>query len=156
MCFKVAGTLKHILRGCDKALEEKPQSRITWRHDSILLAWKKGIEYQIKVTAGRKTKRPADCIQFKSEGFLEGDDEKKAKTSKPWKAVHSDKPSKNILENATDWKVQFDLEENSIASNKWAKRFPSEIAIVSGEGSCPDGVVWSMEKQVVGGSAGTH
>jgi len=71
LCFKVAGTLKHILCGCEKALEENPQSRITWRHDSILLTWKKGIEYQIKVTAGRKTKRPADCIQFKSEGFLE-------------------------------------------------------------------------------------
>ena len=120
----------------------------------VLLAWKKGIEYQIEVTAGRKTKRPADCIQFKSEGFLEGDAEKKAKTSKPWKAVHSDKPSKNILENATDWKVQFDLEENSIASNKWAKRFPSEIAIVSREGSCPD---WGVVNGEAGSdSAGTY
>ena len=63
---------------------------------------------------------------------MEGEGEKKVKTSKPWKAVHSDKPSKNILENATDSKGQFDLEEDSIASNKWAKRFPSEIVIVSG------------------------
>ena len=30
-----------------------------------------------------------------------------------------------------------------------AKAFPSEIAVVSGEGSCPDGVVWSMETKTV-------
>ena len=32
---------------------------------------------------------------------------------------------------------------------KRAKAFPSEVAVVSGEGSCPDGVVWSMETKTV-------
>ena len=43
----------------------------------------------------------------------------------------------------------FDLELESIVSPKRAKAFPSEIAVVSGEGSCPDGVVWSMETKTV-------
>ena len=31
-----AGSLKHILTGCEIAHNEKPQNRIKWRHDSIL------------------------------------------------------------------------------------------------------------------------
>ena len=46
-------------------------------------------------------------------------------------------------------KIQFDLELDSLTSPKRAKAFPSEIAVVSGEGSCPDGVVWSMETKTV-------
>ena len=45
---RFVGTLKHILCGCPHAINEEPQSRITWRHDSILLAWKKAIEHQVK------------------------------------------------------------------------------------------------------------
>ena len=32
------GSLLHILCGCRHSLKEKPQSRITWRHDSVLYA----------------------------------------------------------------------------------------------------------------------
>jgi hypothetical protein len=70
-------------------------------------------------------------------------------SSKPLKARHSAKTSTNVLERANDWQVQFDLELGSTASPKRAKAFPSEIAVVSGEGSCPDGVVWSMETKTV-------
>ena len=37
-CVTEKGSLRHILCGCWAALNEKPQSRIKWRHDSILLA----------------------------------------------------------------------------------------------------------------------
>ena len=70
-------------------------------------------------------------------------------SSRPLKARHSEKTSANVLERANDWQVQFDLELESIVSPKRAKAFPSEIAVVSGEGSCPDGVVWSMETKTV-------
>ena len=65
------------------------------------------------------------------------------------KVHHKDQSSKNILRQANDWKIQFDLELDSLTSPKRAKAFPSEIAVVSGEGSCPDGVVWSMETKTV-------
>ena len=65
------------------------------------------------------------------------------------KVLHKDQPSKNTLRQASDWKIQFDLELDSLTSPKRAKAFPSEIAVVSGEGSCPDGVVWSMETKTV-------
>ena len=41
------------------------------------------------------------------------------------------------------------MELDSLTSPKRAKAVPSEIAVVSGEGSCPDGVVWSMETKTV-------
>ena len=70
-------------------------------------------------------------------------------SSRPLKVHHKDRPSKNILRRANDWKVQFDLELGPLTSPKRAKAFPSEIAVVSGEGSCPDGVVWSMKTKTV-------
>ena len=42
-CVKEKGSLRHILCGCWAALNEKPQSRIKWRHDSLLLAIFKAI-----------------------------------------------------------------------------------------------------------------
>ena len=56
LCSRFVGTLKHILCGCPHAINEEPQSRITWRHDSILLAWKKAIEHQVESTAGKPGK----------------------------------------------------------------------------------------------------
>ena len=44
-----------------------------------------------------------------------------------------------------DWKVQFDSENEEGVSSP----FPPEIAIVSGEGSRPDGVMWSMETKTI-------
>ena len=42
-------------------------------------------------------------------------------SSEPLKAHHKDKLSKNVLESANDWKVQFDLELDFVTSPKRAK-----------------------------------
>ena len=47
------------------------------------------------------------------------------------------------LESADDWKVQFDVNEEGASVNE--RPFPSEIAFVSGPGSRPDCVIWSMQ-----------
>jgi len=74
------------------------------------------------------------------------DDANDGKTSlQPLKVHHKDRTSKNVLRQASDWQTQFDLELDSLTSPKRAKAFPSEIAVVSGKGPCPDGVAWSME-----------
>ena len=115
LCSRFVGTLKHILCRCPHAINEEPQSRITWRHDSILLAWKKAIEHQVESTAGKPGKSPG-CIQFQSAGLLEaeksikGDANDGKTSSQPLKVHHKDQSSKNILRQANDWKIQFDLE----------------------------------------------
>ena len=55
-----AGTLKHILCGCQRAIKE-PHSRITWRHDSVLLAIYRGCLSGLRrqKMLGRKLKRRA-------------------------------------------------------------------------------------------------
>ena len=45
-----------------------------------------------------------------------------------------------LLESADDWKVRVSVKE---------RPFPSEIAVVSGPGSRPDGVIWSMQTKTV-------
>jgi hypothetical protein len=53
----------------------------------------------------------------------------------------------SILAMAKDWKLQFDLElQDGIPA---PDSFPAEVAVVSGEGSRPDGIIWSMEKKIV-------
>ena len=49
-----------------------------------------------------------------------------------------------LLESADDWKVQFD-EGVSVKE----RPFPSEIAVVSGPGSRPDGAIRSMQTKTV-------
>ena len=44
-----------------------------------------------------------------------------------------------ILESADHWKVQFNLNDENISVKE--RPFPSEIAVVSGPGSRPDGVI---------------
>ena len=111
-------------------------------------------EHQVESTAGKPGKNPG-CIQFQSAGLLEaeksikGDANDGKTSSQPLKVHHRDQSSKNVLRQASDWKIQFDLELDSLTSPKRAKAFPSEIAVFSGEGSCPDGVVWSMETKTV-------
>ena len=139
LCSRFVGTPKHILCRCPHAIKEEPQSRITWRHDSILLAWKKAIEYQVELTAGKPGESPGR-IQFQSAGLLEAEEsgEKGVKapskplskkgdangvktSSKSFKVHHKDMPSKNILRHTNDWKIQFDLELDLPASPKRAK-----------------------------------
>ena len=68
-------------------------------------------------------------------------------------------PEQGVLTRATDWKVQFDL-GMSEGMSKWREGdrsvghrtslpFPPEIAVVSGTGSRPDGVIWSQSSKTV-------
>ena len=52
-----------------------------------------------------------------------------------------------LLESADDWTVQFDVNDEGISVKE--RPFPSEIAVVSGPGSRPDGVIWSMQTTTV-------
>ena len=51
------------------------------------------------------------------------------------------------MESANDWKVQFDVNDGGVSVKE--RPFPSEIAVVSGPGSRPDGVIWSMQTKTV-------
>ena len=117
----------------------------------MLLASMRAIEYQVELTAGKPGQSPG-CIQFQSAGMLKaeqnvikGEANGGEMSSQPLKVHHKDQPSRSVLRHTNDWKIQFDLELDSHTSPKRAKAFPSEIAIVSGEGSCPDGVVWRQK-----------
>ena len=52
-----------------------------------------------------------------------------------------------LLESADDWKVQIDVNDEGVSVKERA--FPSEIAVVSGLGSRPDGVIWSIQTKTV-------
>ena len=64
-----------------------------------------------------------------------------------------------MLARASDWKVQFDLdmsdgmskirEGEHSAGHRTSLPFPPEIAVVSGKGSRPDGVIWSLSSKTV-------
>ena len=65
----------------------------------------------------------------------------------------------DVLARASDWKVQFYLDMSEGMSkqregvhsdgHRIALPFPPEIAVVSGKGSRPDGVIWSMSSKTV-------
>ena len=52
-----------------------------------------------------------------------------------------------LLESADDWKAQFDINDESVSVKE--RPFPSEIAVVSGPGSRPNGVIWFMQTKTV-------
>ena len=53
----------------------------------------------------------------------------------------------SLLESADVWKVQFDVNDEGVSVKE--RPFPSGIAVVSGPGSRPDGVTWSMQTNTV-------
>lgn len=53
---------------------------------------------------------------------------------------------KCVLDSATDWKMQFDVRPFGTHCDA---PFPPEIATLSGEGSRPDAVIWSMETKTI-------
>ena len=96
-----AGILKHILCSCVKAIKEEPQSRITWRHDSVLLAIYRGVLDAIEEAGkGEDVAVSEEVVSFKTAS---GKQYTKAST-----ALRDSSP-KNVLSGASDWKVQFDL-----------------------------------------------
>ena len=52
-----------------------------------------------------------------------------------------------LLKSADDWKVQFDVNHEGVSVKE--RPFPTEIAVVSGLGSRPDGVIWSLQTKTV-------
>ena len=139
----------HILCGCEKAHAEVPQNRITWRHDSILFAIYHAVMDRIKevneatsqpISEVKTFHNPLAAIGFKSE---------KGNVFK----VPTPKVKEEVLALACDWQVQFDLDMEAGCSKNghksWHLPFPPEIAVVSGKGSRPDGVIWSSSAKTV-------
>jgi len=126
------------------ALDEKPQIRITRRHDSVLLA----IHHCIKehVEGVNTSKRPGGVEVQAFSNPLAATSFKSASGSKF--CVPKQLRPVSVFGEATDWKIQFDLDMEEGIS-KPALLFPSEIAVVSGKGSRPDGVIWSMSSTTV-------
>ena len=144
-----SGTLMHILCGCEIAHREKPQNRIAWRHDSILFASYHAVTDRIKkaneanpqsFNEVKTFQNPLAAIGFKSD---------QGNTFK----VPGPKVKVEVLAQACDWQVQFDLDMESGSSKTshkgWHLPFPPEIAVVSGRGSRPDGVIWSTSTKTV-------
>ena len=133
------GSLKHILTGC--RLNEEPQSRITWRHDSILLAIFKGVAGVVK--------RVKKCAALNR---LNGIDKAETMSVNRFKSESNSSfcirvPKKlRVLEEATDWKLQFDLTAPQYGQSK-EKPFPEEV--LASPGSRPDGVIWSNASKTV-------
>ena len=154
-----AGSLKHILCSCEAAhrtSKEAPQSRITWRHDSILLAIYNAVKEQVDKA---NSADPADTVNriqnplqtiFKSASILSDDSEDKAACGNVF-SVPGPKAKEEVLSGASDWKVQFDIDVTDGASlgYRTSLPFPPEIAVVSGKGSRPDGVIWSSSSKTV-------
>ena len=143
------GSLMHILCNCEKAHAEEPQNRIAWRHDSILFAIYHAVMDRIK-EANEATPKSFDEVKtfqnpLASIGF-------KSESGNTFN-VPGPKVKAEVLAQACDWQVQFDLDMGSGSSKNWHKfwhlPFPPEIAVVSGKGSRPDGVIWSTSKKIV-------
>ena len=121
------GSLRHILCGC--RLEEKPQSRVTWRHDSVLYAF---FKFLLTVVNQRKERQQLDKrrrsrsnsvpnIVFKTEAGV-----KCATDSSPWKRWLESETPRGVLGSALDWKLQFDVHAPEMGQTK-NETFPCEI-----------------------------
>ena len=136
---KAAGSLRHILCGC--SLSERPQSRVTWRHDSVLYQIYKAtlaVSNRFKEAKARQKQGKGvavkEPIKFKSEG------------SSTRFVVDRVQSGGALLELATDWKFQFDVESPTCSQSK-DTMFPVEILETSKYR--PDGVIWSLSHKVV-------
>ena len=156
-CVKEKGSLRHILCGCWAALNEKPQSRIKWRHDSILLAIFKAVlavvtRFKKSQAEGKRSGKPEECgvICFKSHGILkvnsEGDGEETPleQPESCFEAVRTQRKD-DLLATASDWKLLFDIDAPQY-EQKPNEMFPPEIAASTDR---PDGVIWSRKTKTV-------
>ena len=150
-----AGTLKHILCSCRRAhnapeswpAQVKWPNRIKWRHDSVLQVIETAVLAQLEHEKARQAEVAAlEAAETHANPlFSEGNIGMKSETGKKFSAPRGRCEKKPLFSEGDDWKVQFDFETGEAE----CKRFPPEIAIVSGEGSRPDGVMWSMETNTV-------
>ena len=131
------GSLRHILSGC--RLNEKPQSRITWRHDSVL--------YQIyKATLAVSNRYKQMGAVRKKSGVVVERAPIVFKSAKSKFVVGRTQTRVALLELASDWKFKFDVETPTCTQRK-DRLFPSEILETSKYR--PDGVIWSMSNKIV-------
>ena len=120
-------------------MNETPQSRITWRHDSVLFAIFRAVlavvnRYKKTQAEGRLccTAASSSAIPFTSE-------------SNTFKAPRAPEV-KELLVTASDWRLQFDIDAPSHCQVK-DPPFPMEIAVTTLR---PDGLMWSSStKQVI-------
>ena len=134
------GSLRHVLCGC--RLNEEPQSRITWRHDSILLVLFRAIyalTLRVKKSQAEAKRRP----RSNSLPTLDFVTDSKVKYGHP---VRLHTPSPNVLEEASDWKVQFDINAPKFKQSKEVS-FPAEIGVVASQR--PDGLIWSNSAKIL-------
>jgi len=136
------GTLLHILCACQVTMMEEPQSRITWRHDSILFAiFRAVLSVLNRVKNSLKAKK------------LSGQPDEQT-VSVFWNPESGEKyPGKvrapkatTVLEKASDWKLLFDVTAPTYGQTK-NQAFPAEIMAFAGKR--PDGVIWSMRSKTV-------
>ena len=87
---------------------------------------------------------------FKTASILCDDSEDKAVCGNVF-SVPGPKAEEEVLSGASDWKMQFDIDVTDGASlgYRTSLPFPPEIAVVSGKGSRPDGVIWSLCSKAV-------
>ena len=77
--------------------------------------------------------------------FVQGVIGMKSDKGTKFSAPRSQITHKAVFQQGSDWKVQFDFENQDGVSTP----FPPEIAVVSGVGSRPDGVIWSVETKTI-------
>ena len=87
---------------------------------------------------------------FKSASILSDDSEDKAACGNVF-SVPGPKAKEEVLSGASDWKMQFDIDvtDGTSLGYRTSLPFPPEIAVVSGKGSRPDGVIWSSSSKTV-------
>lgn len=137
---RIRGSLLHILCNCQVAIKEEPQSRITWRHDSVLFAIFRAVlrvvnrfknSQQAKKLSGKP--REPTTIQFRTES-----NKRYAPVRAPVVVA--------LLEKASDWKLIFDMTAPEYGQSK-NQPFPAEIMPYAGKR--PDGVIWSPSAKIV-------
>ena len=142
-----AGTLKHILCACPRAHNEKPHNRIKWRHDSILLTIYNAVKERVgdAEKAGNERAAARHTQEVHVNPVCEVPIRLKSESGAMLTAERGPSSNQDVFQIGGDWQVQFDFENEDGHS----KPFPPEIAVVSGEGSRPDGVMWSMATNTV-------
>ena len=140
-----AGTLTHILCSCQRAHNPckyhtgRFHNRIKWRHDSVLEVIEQAVLAQIAHEQSEREKQAQveQAAAHVNPLFEQGAIEMKSDKGTKFSAPRSQITDKTVFRRGGDCNVQFDFENQDGVSAP----FPPEIAVVSGEGSGPNGVM---------------
>ena len=132
LCSHANETLRHILCGCQTALN---QGRQTWRHDSILLVLYQQFRLMKNRGAAVFKSKPKPKVLLTSFVSAKGN---KFNTADSTIEVP-------LFEASDDWQLQFDLKVECDGQSK-NKPFPPHIVAASRR---PDGVMWSDKLKTV-------